>query len=269
MAQQQSTGFCEHCNKQVMTTRPGVNHILHFLITFLTCGAWVIVWIGLCIKFGGWKCSSCGLPVSDHQTNAKKSPDIIIAQTNRKSSPGIIIVIFLFIFFAFLMVYPNYKTTREKAKTKVTKQQQIDVITKADTTKEEVTIKKEKTKLNVTKKKNIEKTEIKTNNIVDEIKRMQKEGLLSKIEPHLDIIYVDFHKWQKLTNDEKEENIRIIKTYCGATKYGYFEVRYKHSGKLISKHTTTRLKRKTIYKKKMLLNIVKAVNIVVALITIK
>ena len=73
MAIQQPTGFCKHCNKQVMANRTGVNHILHFLIAFFTCGAQALVWIGLCIKLGGWKCSSCGLPVSS-QTNKQVLP---------------------------------------------------------------------------------------------------------------------------------------------------------------------------------------------------
>lgn len=96
MTIQQSTGFCKQCNKQVMTTRPGVNHILHFLITIFTCGAWVLIWIGLCIKFGGWKCSSCGLPV--------------IGTSNKKK---LVLPILLLIFCIFFVV-PFFKNMIEK-----------------------------------------------------------------------------------------------------------------------------------------------------------
>lgn len=45
----------------MMVTRPATNHLLHFFITFLTCGLWLVVWILASIKIGGWRCTRCGL----------------------------------------------------------------------------------------------------------------------------------------------------------------------------------------------------------------
>ena len=54
--------FCGMCQRNVLATRPPTNHILHFLITVISCGLWVVVWLGLSIRAGGHKCSSCGNP---------------------------------------------------------------------------------------------------------------------------------------------------------------------------------------------------------------
>jgi len=60
MAQQEATGFCKVCNKQVMVRRRGTNHILHLLLTIFTAGFWLIIWILCSIKIGGWRCTQCG-----------------------------------------------------------------------------------------------------------------------------------------------------------------------------------------------------------------
>ena len=60
MSQEYNSGFCKYCNEQVKTQRESPNHILHFLITILTCGFWVVIWFLLCLQFGGWNCSNCG-----------------------------------------------------------------------------------------------------------------------------------------------------------------------------------------------------------------
>lgn len=55
--------YCSLCRRNVLSERPEINHILHFLITFCTCGLWAFVWMGLAIRFGGWKCTVCGSKV--------------------------------------------------------------------------------------------------------------------------------------------------------------------------------------------------------------
>jgi len=60
MAAQEKSGMCEACNKQVMVRRKGTNHILHLILSVLTAGIWIIVWILASIKFGGWRCTQCG-----------------------------------------------------------------------------------------------------------------------------------------------------------------------------------------------------------------
>ena len=60
MAEQKRSGFCKDCDKQVVVFRKGTNHILHLLLSIFTAGLWLIVWIGVAIKFGGWRCTQCG-----------------------------------------------------------------------------------------------------------------------------------------------------------------------------------------------------------------
>lgn len=43
-----------------MVQRPGANHILHLLLTFFTCGFWLLVWLGQSVRMGGWRCPWCG-----------------------------------------------------------------------------------------------------------------------------------------------------------------------------------------------------------------
>lgn len=60
MAEEKKSGFCKDCNKRVVVFRKGTNHILHLILSILTAGIWLIVWIGSAIKFGGWRCAECG-----------------------------------------------------------------------------------------------------------------------------------------------------------------------------------------------------------------
>lgn len=59
MALEYKAGKCARCGPMKLE-RKGTNHILHFLITVCTIGVWLIVWLGLTVKFGGWRCSTCG-----------------------------------------------------------------------------------------------------------------------------------------------------------------------------------------------------------------
>ena len=60
MAMQYKSGYCKQCKDQRKVERKGTNHILHLLLSILTAGIWLIVWIGIAIKFGGWRCERCG-----------------------------------------------------------------------------------------------------------------------------------------------------------------------------------------------------------------
>lgn len=60
MAQQSKQGFCKTCNQMRLVNRPGTNHILHLLLSIITGGIWLIVWILTSVKIGGWRCSQCG-----------------------------------------------------------------------------------------------------------------------------------------------------------------------------------------------------------------
>lgn len=52
--------FCSTCNEQTLAQRPGTNHILHLILSVITGGIWLLVWIGVSVKVGGWRCGKCG-----------------------------------------------------------------------------------------------------------------------------------------------------------------------------------------------------------------
>lgn len=60
MADERKGGYCERCQKNAVVFRQGTNHILHLILTLITFGLWAIVWIGVAVKFGGWRCAECG-----------------------------------------------------------------------------------------------------------------------------------------------------------------------------------------------------------------
>jgi hypothetical protein len=57
---QEAGGYCGRCKEPVLVRRRGANHILHLLLTICTAGLWLIVWLGVGIRFGGWRCTRCG-----------------------------------------------------------------------------------------------------------------------------------------------------------------------------------------------------------------
>lgn len=63
MAEQKSSAFCKGCNAQRLVVRPGVNHVLHAILSICTFGAWLIVWALLSLRAGDWRCSVCGRKV--------------------------------------------------------------------------------------------------------------------------------------------------------------------------------------------------------------
>lgn len=60
MAFQEASGWCKGCKRQRVIRRPGTGHVLHLLLTCLTLGLWLPIWVLSSIKIGGWRCGSCG-----------------------------------------------------------------------------------------------------------------------------------------------------------------------------------------------------------------
>lgn len=56
-----ANGRCGNCNiDSVKLERNTANHILHFVLTFLTMGVWGIVWVLISIGGEQWHCTLCG-----------------------------------------------------------------------------------------------------------------------------------------------------------------------------------------------------------------
>ena len=51
--------YCKDCEKSVKAERRGVNHVLHLILSICTGGLWLLVWIGISVKVGGWRCGDC------------------------------------------------------------------------------------------------------------------------------------------------------------------------------------------------------------------
>jgi len=60
----QTTKWCPICRRQTLWARRRPNHVLHLLLTLTTCGLWLIIWFLLSIRFGGWRCQTCGVQSS-------------------------------------------------------------------------------------------------------------------------------------------------------------------------------------------------------------
>ncbi len=63
MGVQHSQRYCDRCGDYVLAIRKGTNHILHLLLSIITFGLWIIIWVLVSIKIGGWRCSKCGSSV--------------------------------------------------------------------------------------------------------------------------------------------------------------------------------------------------------------
>lgn len=60
MAEEKKSGYCGECQEKRVVYRPGTNHILHLLLSLVTAGFWLIIWFCCSVKFGGWRCATCG-----------------------------------------------------------------------------------------------------------------------------------------------------------------------------------------------------------------
>jgi len=65
MSLQHATKHCPMCGAERICERPGPNHVLHLLLSLLTGGLWLFVWLVACLRVGGWHCTVCHTPLSD------------------------------------------------------------------------------------------------------------------------------------------------------------------------------------------------------------
>lgn len=61
MSVKQAGRYCPHCQANVMATGTAPNHLLHLVLSVLTAGIWLIVWLLVAAgKVGGYRCTRCG-----------------------------------------------------------------------------------------------------------------------------------------------------------------------------------------------------------------
>lgn len=54
--------YCAEDDRMVLAEKETPNHLLHLLLTLITAGLWLIIWIFVAIgsDFGKYKCPQCG-----------------------------------------------------------------------------------------------------------------------------------------------------------------------------------------------------------------
>ena len=61
------SGYCSQCDHAVRLYQdPKTNHILHFFLSIVTCGVWLLVWLYLGSRSKGYYCTTCGTEVIDY-----------------------------------------------------------------------------------------------------------------------------------------------------------------------------------------------------------
>nr|VFJ93331.1 MAG: hypothetical protein BECKH772A_GA0070896_1005510 [Candidatus Kentron sp. H]VFJ94619.1 MAG: hypothetical protein BECKH772B_GA0070898_1006410 [Candidatus Kentron sp. H]VFK00843.1 MAG: hypothetical protein BECKH772C_GA0070978_1005310 [Candidatus Kentron sp. H] len=61
MGEKQASRYCAHCGKNVLATGTTPNHLLHLILSLVTGGLWIVIWILVSIgKIGGYRCTQCG-----------------------------------------------------------------------------------------------------------------------------------------------------------------------------------------------------------------
>ena len=60
MAVKYTQRLCRHCDHLVLAQRQKQNDILHLLMSLVTAGLWIPVWIIMGMVNSGWRCPQCG-----------------------------------------------------------------------------------------------------------------------------------------------------------------------------------------------------------------
>jgi len=64
MATETAQMWCNPCQANTGHLREKPNHLLHFLLTIVTGGIWIIVWLAVVLTWRKheWLCMGCGKP---------------------------------------------------------------------------------------------------------------------------------------------------------------------------------------------------------------
>ena len=61
MASELKKGFCDGCGRERVFSRDLINHKLHFVLSIITGGLWLVSWLALVLnhRHGWWTCTEC------------------------------------------------------------------------------------------------------------------------------------------------------------------------------------------------------------------
>lgn len=67
MTTETATMWCNPCQANTGHLREKPSHLLHFLLTLVTGGLWVVVWVALTLTWKNrhWLCMGCGMPYTE------------------------------------------------------------------------------------------------------------------------------------------------------------------------------------------------------------
>ncbi len=53
---------CSTCQRPTLHQRPNAAHLIHFILTLITCGGWLPIWLiaGINKAMYPYRCQSCG-----------------------------------------------------------------------------------------------------------------------------------------------------------------------------------------------------------------
>lgn len=68
--------YCPTCGRRVLGIRERPNHILHLLLSVVTAGLWLIVWLFLGLSYAKepWHCPYCGSSTIEVGAAPKEGP---------------------------------------------------------------------------------------------------------------------------------------------------------------------------------------------------
>jgi len=63
-SQLQIQRHCPICQAPRLFTKPGLNNLIHALVTIFTCGLWLFIWliVALINSRAPYRCTNCGTP---------------------------------------------------------------------------------------------------------------------------------------------------------------------------------------------------------------
>lgn len=68
MGVEKSRRYCPEDDRMVLAEKPGTNHVLHLILTLLTVGFWVIIWVMVSLNnaSNSYRCPHCGTVTKRH-----------------------------------------------------------------------------------------------------------------------------------------------------------------------------------------------------------
>lgn len=81
--------YCDVCDKKVEPKKTrDVNHILHFILSFLTAGIWLLFWLLASMGVRTWTCPICKANLESSVSKAKKeNKEAILAAEAEENAP--------------------------------------------------------------------------------------------------------------------------------------------------------------------------------------